>query len=77
MHVYINRIVSNCDLGGFRYGFCVGQFDDIFNQVMDIYIKELCTVVKVNPVIDSQLTDSDVCGIFWLLRVLTRLCFHT
>lgn len=67
MHNYINRIVSNCDLGGFRYGLCVGQFDDMFNQVMDIYIKELCMVVKVNPVIDSQLTNSDVHGIFWLL----------
>lgn len=77
MHNYINKIVSYCDLEEFRYGLYIGQVDGMFNQVMDIYIKELYMVMTVNPVIDSQLTDSDVHCIFWLLRVLKKLCFCT
>ena len=37
------------NLGGFGFGLWVGQFDGMFNQEKDIYIKELCLVVKATP----------------------------
>lgn len=64
---YINRVVSNSIWEALNMICVLASLMTCIIKKWNIYIKELCLVIKANPVIGSQLTDSNAGRLVWQL----------